>query len=296
MTFQKKSSFIYKQIAENRRFLLRCIPNSLQKALALALSQHYDELYESEANGDVILEDTLEEILGSFRESYQLLGQLRYVWMALTLAMIVEPTVKYYQPDNHIPEKTITYLTDWLLKTLIQVCNPNQQLYNVFDSIDNTISKDFQNLISTEELSSFQVLSEALDVYTNAIETLKPNQSLPAILNILDDCLEGYAIFPGAYGRRELFDWWLLDVVPSCWYLLPPSSAYSLNASQNTDSSFNFNYLEGMSSLVWLTLIQNTSVDQNQNAGLKNRCIPHDNMLPAISGDVKVSLNINKLH
>jgi hypothetical protein len=45
--------------------------------------------------------------------------------------------------------------------------------------------------------------------------------------------LEGYAIFPGSYGRRELFDWWLLDVVPASWYLLPPNSIYSIDKLEN---------------------------------------------------------------
>jgi len=58
------------------------------------------------------------------------------------------------------------------------------------------------------------------------MKTLDPDQSLAALIDILDDCLEGYAIFPGSYGRRDLLNWWLLDVVPATWHLLPPSSVY----------------------------------------------------------------------
>ena len=36
-------------------------------------------------------------------------------------------------------------------------------------------------------------------------------------LDMLEDCLEGYAIFPGSFARRHLFDWFLLDVYPSIY-------------------------------------------------------------------------------
>ena len=49
-----------------------------------------------------------------------------------------------------------------------------------------------------------------------------------ALLEILDDCLEGYAIFPGSQGRRDLFNWWLLEVIPAAWCLRFPESIYTI--------------------------------------------------------------------
>lgn len=238
------------------------LPNSLQGAVASALNQRYGELYEPEVSGGVLLEDTLEEILGSFQQNQPLLGQLRYVWMALTLAAIVEPTVKYYQPDSQIPEKTIGLLTDWLLETLVEMLAPKKQLRSSSKNTHSNISLDLKHLLSVNELSSLQVLSEALDVYREALETLEPDRSLQALLNILEDCLEGYAIFPGADGRRELFNWWLSDVVPSCWYLLPPTSAYSL---KDADRSFALSRLEKISSSVWF-LIKSGVQNKKENS------------------------------
>ncbi|MEG3436466.1 hypothetical protein V0288_04985 [Pannus brasiliensis CCIBt3594] len=82
-------------------------------------------------------------------------------------------------------------------------------------------------------------MSEALDVYQNAIKTIEPDRSLEALLEILEDCLEGYAIFPGSRGRRELFNWWLLDVVPASWYLRPPRSFYSVTDSPRDQEIFS---------------------------------------------------------
>jgi hypothetical protein len=80
-------------------------------------------------------------------------------------------------------------------------------------------------------------------------------------LDILDDCLEGYAIFPGSYGRRELFDWWLLEVVPASWYLFPPSSIYFINelANEKIIVCRQMEKLEKISSAMWSIILKNFS-------------------------------------
>lgn len=263
-TFVQWRNSIYKQLTLNRKSLLRHLPASLQKAIVTAWNQHYEELYESESDGTVLLEDALSRILNSFQSSNQTFMQIRHVWMALTLAVVVEPTIKYYQPDHPIPEKTINKLTNWLLKTIAGLFYPQENFNREFDNVLNDRSGDINHLSSDKKISSFQVLSEALDVYISAVNTLEPSHSLQALLDILDDCLEGYAIFPGSYGRRELFNWWLLDVIPSCWYLLPPTSVYSLNELADHDSHQTLSQLEETSSLMW-SLIE--PAIQNQNIG-----------------------------
>lgn len=261
MAFQWRNS-IYKQLTLNRQSLLRHLPASLQKAMVTAWNQHYEELYESESDGTVLLEDALSRILNSFQSSDQTFMQIRHVWMALTLAVVVEPTIKYYQPDNPIPEETINKLTQWLLKTITGLFYPQEKINREIDNILRDTSVDINHLSSDTKISSFQVLSEALDVYISAVNTLEPSHSLQALLDILDDCLEGYAIFPGSYGRRELFNWWLLDIVPSCWYLLPPTSVYSLNELADDDSNPALSKLEETSSLMWSRIEE---AIQNQN-------------------------------
>ncbi|NEQ95716.1 MAG: hypothetical protein F6K30_03130 [Cyanothece sp. SIO2G6] len=281
---------IYRQVTENRPLLLRHMPSSLKETLILALNQRYEELYEEDATGDVLLENTLEKILNSFQENHQLLGQLRYVWMALTLATVVEPTVKYYQPDSQIPEKTIGHLQGWLLKTLMKMVNLGKSSHSTFENIDNSItSANFQHLLSVQKISSFQILSEALDVYVHAIQVLEPHHSLQSLLNILDDCLEGYAIFPGSYGRRELFNWWLLDIVPSCWYLLPPTSVDLPNNLKDSDKGLALSRLEEISSVIW-SLIIRASIQAPEKNSSDPQSRFQDNMLPTFSGDVRVRI------
>lgn len=40
---------------------------------------------------------------------------------------------------------------------------------------------------------------------------------------------DGYAIFPGSELRRELFNWWLTDVIPATWNLRFPTQIYTIN-------------------------------------------------------------------
>jgi hypothetical protein len=77
-------------------------------------------------------------------------------------------------------------------------------------------------------LGQYQALDEAVDVFENMLQVLESVKTRAAILNILDDCFQGYAIFPGSQGRRELFDWWLLDVVPSVFCGRLPKNIHTL--------------------------------------------------------------------
>jgi hypothetical protein len=180
----------WKSYTDKKLFLPYSLPDSLQSALVEASQQHYEELYEPEAESAVSLQNTLDEILDLFQGSNQTLNHLRYVWMALILTSVVEPTVKYYQPKNSITEETISSIVSWLLKTLEEALHSKKQLTQVSREEEaNVIVNIFSFFSNNQKIASFQILSEALDVYSSAIKTLDYNQSLKALLDILEDCL-----------------------------------------------------------------------------------------------------------
>ena len=74
-----------------------------------------------------------------------------------------------------------------------------------------------------------QALDEALDVFLNLLEMMDTQVIEAALIEILDDCFDGYAIFPGSQHRRELFNWWLTDVIPATWNLMFPTQIYTIN-------------------------------------------------------------------
>lgn len=207
------------------------------------MNENYGELYEEDADYTASLEDTLREILGLLQSNDPSLGHLRYVWMALILSLTVQPTLTYYQPDNPLPDYTINRMIVWLIETLEEILYSPEKLSRITKDENRNeikaIPNDFFSCKTTKPIPSLQILLEALDVYQNALKMIDYDQSLEALLEILDDCLEGYAIFPGSQGRRELFDWWLLDVVPASWYLQAPRSFYSVTDSPREKELFS---------------------------------------------------------
>lgn len=214
------------------------LPYSLAKTVRRISTKHYGELYEPNANDQDILEDDLKTILVAFEENSELF-HLHYVWMTLILAIATQPTIKYYQPKNKISELVISHLKAFMRNSTSSANNTLKRFDGEFDYI-KYIDPNSQQIIS------LQVLSEASDVYKNAINVLEPEQSLLALLNILDDCLEGYAIFPGTDGRRQLFDWWLQDVVRASWSFSLPSDEYLLSLLTK-DNHPNFMQLQQLS-------------------------------------------------
>lgn len=206
--------------------LLHGMPDFLKDLLNKVSQQHYDELYEPEADGRTSLQDSLSEVLEAFQNSSYNLCHLRYVWMALIMTVLVEPTWEYYQPRNSFSKNIINLMTFWLLDTIkkLTTLKENGTKIDIGDLLDMLTNE--QELSYKKEIVNYQIINEANRVFYNAIRVIDYDQSMEAILEILDDCLEGYAVFPGSYGRRELLDWWILDVVPASWFLLPPKSLY----------------------------------------------------------------------
>lgn len=236
-SLNQKSSFLPK-ISDNFSVLL----NKIRQ-------QSYEELYEQNADGTVSLKDTFNEVLAEFEKLDLIWCHRCYVWMTLILTLLVEPTADYYQLMDFSPKNMIIL---WLQNQNYTNYNNNINDDKVIVHRHQTISQ-ISDLLTDKNLGSFQTINECLDVFSQAIRVLNYNQSKEAILEILENCLEGYAIFPGSSGRRELFDWWLLEVVPASWYLEPPQSFYVVEGLPNIEDIKlrHLNTLNQISSAFW---------------------------------------------
>ena len=185
------------------------IPESLRQLLYKAWQNHYEELYEEPADGNITLEETLSELLDALGDRDNSLCHYRYVYMAQILALAVEPTIKAYLPEEQKTEQIFQLVINW---------SKNQEL-----SIEETINQLFP-----QKSVGSQTIDEALDVFKNLLQVLNPAKAKEALLEILDDCLEGYAIFPGSQERRDLFNWWLLEAVPATSCTLPLALTVSI--------------------------------------------------------------------
>jgi hypothetical protein len=195
------------------------IPESLRQLLLLAWQNNYEELYEEEADGTITLEETLSEILDALGEQYDSLCHSRYVCMALILALAVKPTVKAYLPDEKKSEQIFKLVINW---------SKNKEV----------LTEEQINQLFPQKSLGTQAIDEALDVFKNLLQVLDPVTAKESLLEILDDCLEGYAIFPGSQGRRDLFNWWLLEVVPATWCLQAPETIYTIKGIQTLKHNF----------------------------------------------------------
>ncbi|MFM6004953.1 MAG: hypothetical protein ACKPB7_17055, partial [Sphaerospermopsis kisseleviana] len=174
-------------------------------------------------------------VLKKFANGNKSINHIRYIWMTLIISLAVEPTLEYYDPNNNLPLNVIKLMESFFSYQLTLVNGSSKSINpNRLNQLINEIFKSHESYFHRKE-ANFQAISEALDVFYNAIRVLDYNQSVEAIVEILEDCLEGYAIFPGSYGRRELFDWWLLDVVPTSYKLLPPTMFYVVEGVKNKE-------------------------------------------------------------
>ncbi|MGB5771362.1 MAG: hypothetical protein WBM32_16070, partial [Crocosphaera sp.] len=188
------------------------IPSYLRDVLDDAWQNSYEELYEESRNQKKSLEETFINILNAFDQNNLENLHYRYLFMAIIMAQAVEPTIKAYFPDDTRPEKVYQYVDEFLNnKTILS----NLEITKIINQLFPCHSE------------GCQAIDEALNVFKNLLRVIDFEQAKEALLNILDDCLEGYAIFPGSQGKRDLFNWWLLEVVPATWCLKFPKTLYT---------------------------------------------------------------------
>ena len=200
------------------------IPPKLRELLDLAYQEKYEELYEENA-GTISLDDMCLKILNNLKDQDESLTHKRYFDMALIMADAVEPTIKKKLPKDNRTQKIFQLIDFRLTQKKVNKKSFTQKI------LIATIEKDLKELFP--EISfGLQEIDEAFDVFKNLLKMLASSQSQNALLEILDDCFQGYAIFPGSENCRDLFNWWLLDVVPAVWKLETPQMLYTIHGLQ----------------------------------------------------------------
>jgi hypothetical protein len=206
-------TFILHEVEKSPLILSAEIPDSLRLVIERIQSYSYAELYEEKNIQGISLEDSLITVFDAIeKEKNSLDISYCYFFMSIVMGIAVQPTIKSYLRRETITGNIFQYLfRDWIY---------SQHNYQP------NLNVSFQNYQNT--LGQYQALDEAVDVFENMLQVLESIKTREAILNILDDCFQGYAIFPGSQGRRELFDWWLLDVVPSVFCGRLPKNIHTL--------------------------------------------------------------------
>lgn len=213
-------TFILHEVEKYPLILSAEIPDSLRLVIERIQGYSYAELYEEKNIQGISLEDSLITVFDAIeKEKNSLDISYCYFFMAIVMGIAVQPTIKTYLPRETITGNIFQYLFQNWIYPLQNWIYPQDNYQPNF----NLSFQDYQNY-----LGQYQALDEAVDVFENMLQVLESVKTRAAILNILDDCFQGYAIFPGSQGRRELFDWWLLDVIPSVFCGRLPKNIHTL--------------------------------------------------------------------
>jgi len=167
-------------------------PASLRQRLADLWACRYKALYEKPQPGHEMcsLATAYDAILDALEADGIGVGLRRFVYLGLSLALACAPTVESYRPGDPRPRLVIDAVQDWLDGAPSRVQAQDWQI----------LRQDQRTLRPPEGV--IQDLDEALDALWNLTRlVVQPDHARLALHDMLDDCLEGFAIHPGGSTR-----------------------------------------------------------------------------------------------
>jgi hypothetical protein len=174
-------------------------PRELEQLLQRLWGHSYPELYEEPQPDRPVgsMDAAEEDVLAFLGDTGEPFAHRRHIYMAWAFALASRPTVRSWAPDDDRPDRVLIVIESFLAGRQVDI---------------PPLESTFPHVVTPP-----QALNDGLDVFRSALQALQPLHARDALLSVLDACLEGYAIFPGADGRRDLFNWWLVEVVPAAW-------------------------------------------------------------------------------
>ncbi|MGA1263113.1 MAG: hypothetical protein ACO331_04295 [Prochlorothrix sp.] len=197
------------------------LPPSVASVLHQVSQYRYGELYENGGDQSLPLEAAIYQIFDTLEaispQNHPQVTQARYIWMALLLSLAIWPGLEFYQPHNPCPQETINRLELWLyLWRSLKSSQDQNELENLLGQ-DPDISPwhNWQKFPVKDSCPSLQLVTDCIWAYESAQRTLIRAEARSACFDLVESCLEDYAIIAGSAQRRDLFDWWLWAVVPA---------------------------------------------------------------------------------
>ncbi|MEG3907982.1 hypothetical protein QT979_08975 [Microcoleus sp. w2-18bC1] len=184
------------------------IPEQLQQTLHTVWDRKYRDLYERGGNSDV--EEAFVEVMTSFGMPNNQISHQRYVYMAYGIALAAKPTIKHYFPEEDKADRVQKIVFSWL-KDGCEI--PETCADTLFPNIN--------------KIGKYQATDEAYNIFYGLLQTLNTKTAYNAILDILYDAITGDAISGFAVAKRDMFNWWLIEVIPAAYCLKLPSTLYS---------------------------------------------------------------------
>jgi|GEM_PF-1171695 len=179
-------------------------PEKLKETLRGVWDRRYRELYDE--GGDCEVYDACEDVLKAFGMPDNSIGHKRYVYMGWPIALAASFTIKGWYPEDERPGIALEQVRCWF-----------QQGTEVPLNLADTLFSDYY------QKGAHTAAGDAYAVLYRFLKTLDQTQAYQNLLWMLDDAFESEALTLQYLERREFFNWWILDVTPSAYYLRLPS-------------------------------------------------------------------------
>lgn len=183
------------------------LPQPLIDRLREAWNKKYIELYENP--GIFHVEEEFKYILNVFGAPADTISHQRFVYMAMSIAVSAQPLLKHHFPNDYRPNLVLEKVNSWL-----------EMNTKVSDNLADLLFPDIN------ERGISQATDEAYNIFYGLLVILNKENAYETMIDILYDAITGDAISSFAAAKRDLFNWWLIDVTPSAYCLQLSAKIY----------------------------------------------------------------------
>ncbi len=183
-----------------------------EKDYAVFLKKLWDNNYEElDENGIYSVKEAIVSVIDKIMSDRNLADHQILVYMVKIFSHSVKCNILNYDKNDNRVTNIIEAVNRWL------------QTRQYDDNLTNYYYKEVG-------LTGSQAMDEAMMVLNAAIDSLTVYNCKQSLVKIIDLCINGYAVGPISHPDlpRDLFNWWLIDIIPSSIAMKAPDMIFSL--------------------------------------------------------------------
>lgn len=179
------------------------LPIPLVHAMHKAFNRRYADFYLDNGTDDA--EEAIDQVLQAFSQPFGLKAHQRLIYMGTIMALATRSTFEYYKINDNRVDMVLNKAIKWL---------------DTNDPVSDGLAK--QIFFDRETVRENESLNDAYYLYFHLLNSLTSDSAYDSTMEILYVSLLGDAISAQPEERRNLFNWWLSEVVPLAYLLQLP--------------------------------------------------------------------------
>ena len=192
------------------------LPIPLVHAMHKAFNRRYADFYLDDGTDDA--EEAIGQVLQAFSQPLDHLAHQRLVCMGTIMALATRSTFEYYKINDNRVDMVLNKAIKWLdTNDLALVPEPVEGR-----QAQEPVGLAKQIFFDHETVRENESLNDAYYLYFHFLNSLTPDSAYDSTMEILYVSLLGDAISAQPEERRNLFNWWLNEVVPLAYLLQLP--------------------------------------------------------------------------